>query len=78
MKMIGMFYHTGLDLMSLYHALYDSINHLLLLKHRFDDGDFNMHTLLDYVPHKRVMKLAGEDVTNMVTFAGLILRRWKA
>ena len=43
-------------------CLSESINHLLLLEHRFDDGDFNMHTMLDYVPKKRVMRLASDDV----------------
>lgn len=43
-------------------AFSDSLNHLLLLKHRFDDTEFNMHTLLEYCPEDRVKKLAGEDV----------------
>jgi hypothetical protein len=43
-------------------SLSESINHLLLLEHRFDDGDFNMHTMLDYVPKKRLMRLASDDV----------------
>ncbi|WP_338471469.1 hypothetical protein R4Z10_01435 [Niallia sp. XMNu-256] len=49
-------------------ALNESINHILLLKHRFDDADFNLHTLLDYIPQKRVMKLAGEDVSQYGDF----------
>ena len=59
---------SGIGFNEFIHALYDYINHLLLLKHRFDDADFNMHTLLDYVPHKRVMKLTGEDVTQYGDF----------
>jgi hypothetical protein len=43
-------------------AFSDSLNNLLLLKHRFDDTDFNMHTLLEYCPEERVPKLAEEDV----------------
>ena len=43
-------------------AFSGSLNHLLLLKHRFDDADFNMHTLLEYCPEDRIKKLAGEDV----------------
>ncbi|HLO11767.1 MAG TPA: hypothetical protein VK190_05890 [Pseudoneobacillus sp.] len=43
-------------------AFSGSLNHLLLLKHRFDDADFNMHTLLEYCPEDRINKLAGEDV----------------
>lgn len=52
----------GIEFKEFVQSLGDPINHLLLLKHRFDDGDFNMHTMLDYVPRKRVMKLAEEDV----------------
>ncbi len=43
-------------------AFSGSLNHLLLLKHRFDDADFNMHTLLEYCPKERIKKLAAEDV----------------
>ncbi|MDP4171874.1 MAG: hypothetical protein Q8906_14780, partial [Bacillota bacterium] len=43
-------------------AFSNSLNHLLLLKHRFDDGDFNMHTLLDFVPSERIAKLVKDDV----------------
>ena len=43
-------------------AFSGSLNHLLLLKHRFDDSDFNMHTQLQYCPEERVAKLAEEDV----------------
>ena len=43
-------------------AFSDSLNHLLLLAHRFDDADFNMHTLLEYCPAERISKLAAEDV----------------
>ncbi|HEY2421049.1 MAG TPA: hypothetical protein VGI04_06530 [Neobacillus sp.] len=43
-------------------AFSGSLNHLLLLEHRFDDTDFNMHTLLEYCPEDRISKLAEEDV----------------
>lgn len=43
-------------------AFSGSLNQLLLLKHRFDDADFNMHTLLEYCPEDRISKLAEEDV----------------
>ena len=35
---------------------------LLLLRHKFDEGHFNMHTLLDYVDHESLNKLAVSDV----------------
>lgn len=40
----------------------DLINNILLLKHGFDDGDLNMHTLLEYVPQMRLKKLIQDDV----------------
>ncbi|WP_462413152.1 hypothetical protein [Neobacillus sp. Marseille-QA0830] len=43
-------------------AFSGTLNHLLLLKHRFDDADFNMHTLLEYCPEDRIVQLAEEDV----------------
>ncbi|WHY86645.1 hypothetical protein QNH39_01760 [Neobacillus novalis] len=43
-------------------AFSGSLNQLLLLKHRFDDADFNMHTQLEYCPEERINKLAQEDV----------------
>lgn len=43
-------------------AFSGSLNNLLLLKHRFDDTEFNMHTLLEFCPDERVNKLAEEDV----------------
>lgn len=59
---------SGIDFSEFVQALYDSINHILLLKHCFEDADFNLHTLLDYIPRKRVMKLANEDVSQYGDF----------
>lgn len=52
----------GIEFKEFVDSLFDKMNHLLLIKHRFDDADFNMHTMLDYVPKKRLMKLAGDNV----------------
>ena len=52
----------GIEFSEFAAAFSGSLNHLLLLKHRFDDGDFNMHTLLDYCPEDRINKLALEDI----------------
>lgn len=52
----------GIEFEEFIAAFSGSLNNLLLLKHRFDDTDFNMHTLLEYCPDDRVSKLAGEDV----------------
>lgn len=42
--------------------LKDLLNHILLLKHKFDDVYFNMHTLLEYVRNEQIVKLVEEDV----------------
>ncbi|WP_059171520.1 hypothetical protein [Bacillus sp. FJAT-27445] len=43
-------------------------NHLLLLKHQFEDGEFNLHTMLEYVPLDKIGKLAREDVNGYGDF----------
>lgn len=52
----------GIEFFEFVSSLSDTLNHLLLLKHQFEDSDFNMHTRLDFVPNKRIMKLAGDGV----------------
>ncbi|MDQ0216305.1 hypothetical protein J2S13_002746 [Oikeobacillus pervagus] len=43
-------------------SLSTDLNNVLLLKHQFDDSDFNMHTLLDYVEKENIHQLLKEDV----------------
>jgi hypothetical protein len=43
-------------------AFSGSLNHLLLLKHRFDDSELNMHTLLQYAPSDKIKKLVNDGV----------------
>lgn len=52
----------GIEFDEFTRALTGSLNHLLLLKHRFDDTEYNMHTLLEYCPDFKVNKIAAEDV----------------
>ena len=52
----------GIEFAEFAAAFSGSLNHLLLLKHRFEDADFNMHTLLEYCPEERINNLAAEDV----------------
>nr|WP_263323826.1 hypothetical protein [Neobacillus sp. Marseille-Q6967] len=52
----------GIEFTEFAAAFSGSFNHLLLLKHRFEDADFNMHTLFEYCPEDRITKLAAEDV----------------
>lgn len=52
----------GIEFAEFARSLSDLMNHVLLLKHQFDDGDFNMHTLLEYVPNDRFKKLIQDNV----------------
>jgi hypothetical protein len=52
----------GIEFEEFVTAFSESLNHLLLLKHRFDDSDLNRHTLLQYCPQDRIKKLATQDV----------------
>jgi hypothetical protein len=52
----------GIEFSEFAAAFSGSLNHLLLLKHKFDDADFNMHTLLEFCPEERIHKLTNEDV----------------
>lgn len=53
----------GIEFFEFSRALSDSFNHLLLLKHRYEDGEFNRHTLFEYVPEERIHKLRLENVS---------------
>lgn len=52
----------GIEFSEFVQSLPRSLNQLLLLKHRFDGGDFNRHTMLDYVTEDKIEKLAAENV----------------
>lgn len=52
----------GIQFFEFYQALSNPLSNMLLLKHRFDDGEFNMHTLLEYVPEEKVAKIVRDDV----------------
>ncbi|WP_053361380.1 hypothetical protein [Bacillus sp. FJAT-27251] len=58
----------GIEFFEFARSLPDSIHNLLLLKHQYDDGDFNRHTLLHYVPEDRVAKLVAENVAGYGDF----------
>ena len=55
----------GIEFAEFAAAFSDSLNHLLLLAHRFEDADYNMHTLLEICPDDRIHKLALEDVSSI-------------
>ncbi len=44
------------------------LQNLLLLKHRFDDGEFNMNTLLEFVTQENLPQLLKEDVNGYGDF----------
>lgn len=48
-----------------------NLNYLLLLKHQFNDAEFNMHTLLEYVPKDKIAKLTNEGVYSYGNFCWL-------
>ncbi|SHS46816.1 Uncharacterised protein [Mycobacteroides abscessus subsp. abscessus] len=52
----------GIEFKEFARSLSDSLNHLLLIKHAYESGEFNRHTLLEYVPKEKLHRLMGEDV----------------
>lgn len=52
----------GIEFAEFTQSLAEIMNHLLLLKHHFDEGDFHIHTLLEYIPNERLDKLTKDDV----------------
>ena len=52
----------GLQFKEFISGIPQSPGKLLMLKHRFEDSEFNRHTLLEYVEHQQLMKLVKEDV----------------
>lgn len=58
----------GIDFYEFVQSIPSQLENLLLLKHRFDDGDFNLHTRLAYVPAKRIPKLLQDDLYSYGNF----------
>lgn len=52
----------GIEFAEFMSSLSNRINYLLLLKHQFDDGELNVHTLLEYVPSENFKKIISDDV----------------
>ncbi|MBS4175467.1 hypothetical protein [Bacillus sp. FJAT-49736] len=44
------------------------ISNLLLLRHQYEEVNYNLHTLFDYVDNETISKLANEDVNNYGDF----------
>ncbi|MGD6878925.1 hypothetical protein [Bacillus infantis] len=58
----------GIEFEEFARSLSDVMANLLLLKHGFDDGELNRHTLLEYVPYEKLNKLLSDDVYNYGDF----------
>jgi hypothetical protein len=52
----------GVDFAEFSQSLPRSLNNLLLLKHRFDEGEFNHHTMLEFVTREKIEKLAADKI----------------
>lgn len=44
------------------------LSNLLLLRHQFEEGNYNPHTLFDYVDNETISKLANDDVNGYGDF----------
>ena len=53
-------------------AALEPLHHLLLLKHSYEDGSFNMHTQFEYVLEEDVPRFVKNQL-NQKNYAGLIL-----
>ncbi|TYS14821.1 hypothetical protein FZC78_17445 [Rossellomorea vietnamensis] len=52
----------GLEFRDFSQNLPNPLNHLLMIKHQFDHGSFNMNTMMEYTNKKEVSKLAGDNI----------------
>lgn len=52
----------GIEFFEFAQSVPSVFENILLLKHQFDDGDFNMRTMLEYVPMERMKKIIKDDV----------------
>ena len=52
----------GIEFREFYKVLFDTLSSLLLLKHQYDDVEFNSHTQFEYVLQSNLAKLSSDDV----------------
>lgn len=50
-------------------AALEPLHHLLLLKHSYEDGSFNMHTQFDYIPDGEVSQFV-KKLRSLRNYAG--------
>ncbi|WP_041085993.1 hypothetical protein [Jeotgalibacillus soli] len=58
----------GIEFKEFYFALSERVDHLLLLKHQYEDSSFNMHTYLEYVERDEIKNLVKDDVSSYGDF----------
>jgi hypothetical protein len=58
----------GIQFKNFTKSLPESLQNVLLLKHQFDYGAFNMHTMLEYVENDHIDTLIKEDVNSYSDF----------
>ena len=58
----------GIEFSDFVRSLNDSIRNILLLQHQSEEGYYNSHTLLHYVPDDRIEKLMAEPVSQFGKF----------
>lgn len=59
----------GIEFKEFLYFLSESIPSILLLDHQFDDGEFHLHTMFEYVPKHKLAKLAKDDVYGYGNFS---------
>ncbi len=62
---------SGIKFSEFVRSLHESIQNILLLQHQSEEGYFNSHTLLHYVPNDRIGKLMDEPVSQFGKFCWL-------
>lgn len=61
----------GIEFKEFMASFSSNLNYLLLLKHHFNDAEFNMHTLLEFVPQEKINKLINDGVYGYGNFCWL-------
>lgn len=61
----------GIEFKEFMDSFSSKLKNLLLLKHRYNDAEFNMHTLLEYVPQEKMELLINDGVYGYGNFCWL-------
>ena len=66
---------SGMSFREFASSLEKPLNHVLLLKHDYDDTEFNLNVSLDYVTNENVAKLVKADVRSFGNFSRIIFKK---